>query len=180
MKDYSRSLINTAEISVAEAKQLFYLQLQSNPHLSERKRVHHLMFRRKRYAVAGVQHPLRIVFQKANRFRKLLILFQQMESADNAGNRFMPAHSQCLQHNIADSAVRTAGNDEDAFLPLIGKGRIIHHKIGHPGIRTFTYRLPGFKGSDSWDFTEKTQPFRNLHRSAAINHLQTMVNTILP
>ena len=97
--------------------------LQPHPHLSEGKRVHHLAFRRERYAVAGVQHPLRIVFQKANRFRKLLILFQQMESADDAGNRFMPAHSQCLQHNIADSTVGTAGNDEHTVLPLICKGR---------------------------------------------------------
>ena len=81
MKEYSRPLINTVKISIPEAKQLFYLQLQPHPHLSEGKRVHHLVFRRERYAVAGVQHPIRIVIQKANRFRKLLILFQQVESA---------------------------------------------------------------------------------------------------
>ena len=79
--------------------------------------------------MAGIQDIRGQSLQIFNGTGKPCVCIKEMESAYDACNPLFPADTACIVRDIADSAVRAAGDDEKPFVCPAYQGGIIRAEI---------------------------------------------------
>ena len=96
------------------------------------------------------------------------VRLKQVEAADDSGDFFGVKHLFRLLHDVADSAVGAAGDDENPFPCADRHGGVVQQKVVHsPAVHVHFPQLPpGLKVVGLRDLPEKTAVFRDPVRLA--------------